>query len=414
MAGGRRADNKKRRVAIAVTLIAIVVVLVIALLTVYFVRPQLYDALRDLLSGKGDGSGNQGNDGSSQNDGSGNQGDGSGDGLTPGLSDGTLHMTVVDVGQGDCIFTVLPDGKTMLMDAGTELGKASREDDIKQVIDGFGIKAIDYLFITHSDYDHIRYLGALLAKYEFKKIYMPRVARDMSATWTKTLEAIESETYTDGDAKVPAERIYNIGAYTVEGEAWRMRCFSYSEEDYPSVKKSSAAHIKNAVSPICLLEYAGRTIVLTGDSNERNEPYLLGKGYFDDIDADVLKVAHHGSRTSTCDEFLDAVDCEYAVISYGDNDYGHPTPELMGRLDGYTDVKPDGDYDGFKYVYETAKDGNVNIYVDGDGTLRVDCEIGDGKDFSEAYASVAIVSVTGDGAHITVSGMRRRSVADAA
>ena len=75
MAGGKRADNKKRRVAIAVTLIAIVVVLVIALLTIYFVRPQLYDALRDLLSGKGDGSGNQGNDGSSQNDGSGNQGD---------------------------------------------------------------------------------------------------------------------------------------------------------------------------------------------------------------------------------------------------------------------------------------------------------------------------------------------------
>ena len=128
----------------------------------------------------------------------------------------------------------------------------------------------------------------------------------------------------------------------------------------------------------------------------------------------MLKVAHHGSRTSTCDEFLDAVDCEYAVISYGDNDYGHPTTELMGRLDGYTDVKPDGDYYGFKYIYETAKDGNVNIYVDGDGTLRVDCEISDGKDFSEAYASVAIVSVTGDGAHITVSGMRRRSVADAA
>ena len=78
MAGGRRVDNKKRRVAIAVTLIAIVVVLVIALLTIYFVRPQLFDALRDLLSGNR------------------NRG-----GLTPGLSDGTLNMTVVDVGQGD-------------------------------------------------------------------------------------------------------------------------------------------------------------------------------------------------------------------------------------------------------------------------------------------------------------------------
>ena len=150
------------------------------------------------------------------------------------------------------------------------------------------------------------------------------------------------------------------------------------------------------MTPICFLENADRTIVLTGDSNERNEEYLLERGVLN-VDADVLKVGHHGSRTSTISEFLNAVDCEYAVISYGeDNDYGHPTPELMERLEEYTDVKPDGDYNGYKYVYETAKDGNVTVYVDGNDTLRIDCGLTDDKDFTlywgEAAASAACFS----------------------
>ncbi|MDE6550455.1 MAG: MBL fold metallo-hydrolase [Clostridia bacterium] len=426
MSGRGKSSSRNRNIALTVALVAIVLILVISLLAVYFVKPEFYDSLRDKLGlGKGEEGTNVGGDDSSDiggNDGSDTGGDSGSDtggdngSVAPGLSDGTLHMTVVDVGQGDCIFMVLPDGKTMLMDAGTELGKPSHESDIMQVIDAFSVTAIDYLFITHSDYDHIRYICALLEKYEFRQIYMPKVADDMSGTWTKTVAAIDSEKYTDdGGNKVSAERKYNVGSYVIEGDAWRMRCFSYSEDDYPSVKKSSSALVKNAVSPICLLEYAGRTIVLTGDSNERNEPYLLGKGYFSNIDADVLKVAHHGSKTSTCDDFLDAVDCEYAVISYGDgNSYGHPTPELMGRLEDYKDVLPDGDYDGFKYVYETAKDGNVSIFIDGDGTLRVDCESSDDKDFTDTIATVAVMSVTGDGAHMIVFDMRKRSMADAA
>ena len=168
-----------------------------------------------------------------------------------------------------------------------------------------------------------------------------------------------------------------------------MNCHSYLEDDYPSVKESSSAEVKNAVSPVCFLEYADRTIVLTGDSNERNEEYLLERGVLDK-DADVLKVGHHGSRTSTIQEFLNAVDCEYAIVSYGeDNEYGHPTPELMSRLENYTDVRPDNDYNGYKYVYETPKDGNVSVFVDGNGTLRIDCELTDDKDFTLNWGEVA-------------------------
>ena len=87
---------------------------------------------------------------------------------------------------------------------------------------------------------------------------------------------------------------------------------------------------------------------------------------------------------------MDAVDCEYAIVSYGaDNEYGHPTPELMGRLENYRDVSPDDDYNGFKYVYETAKDGNVSVFIDGDGTLRIDGEKTDDKDFSLAWGAAA-------------------------
>ena len=304
-------------------------------------------------------------------------------------------MTVLNVGQGDCIFLQFPDGQTMVMDAGSEFGSSNTYDKLADHLDVRGIQALDYMFITHSDYDHIRYVQDILEEYEVKAIYIPRVAEDMSATWTKTIAAIKEETWTNSNGEqVLSEIFYTVGDFTIEGEDWAMSCHSYLEEDYPNVKESSSAEVKNSVSPICFLEYADRTLVLTGDSNERNEEYLVERGVLN-VDADVLKVGHHGSRTSTIQEFLDAVDCEYAIVSYGeDNEYGHPTPELMSRLQNYTDPTPDGDYNGYKYVYETAKDGNVSVYVDGNGALRIDCELTDDKDFTlnwgEAAASADI------------------------
>ena len=159
-----------------------------------------------------------------------------------------------------------------------------------------------------------------------------------------------------------------------------MKCYSFDEADYPSIKKNSSAENKNAVSPMCLLEYADRTIVLTGDSNEKSEKYLMGKGYFDDVDADVLKVGHHGSKSSTMPEFLDKVDCEYAIISCGaDNDYGHPTPEVLKRLEDYKDIVPDDDYNGFAQVYRTDEDGTVTVQIDEEGVINLIAEENDSK-----------------------------------
>ena len=363
----RRRIKKHTARKIIIAVVVILLIVAIALGIFYAVAPEEFNALKEKLFPS----------------------EPSSPGIQPTL-EGTLEMTVIDIGQGDCIFLQFPDGQTMIMDAGSEFGSTNEYDQLTAHLTLRGIDSLDYVFITHSDYDHIRYMQDIFEDYEVKNIYMPRVADDMSATWTKTVAAIEKETWTNESGEtVDSEIYYTVGDFVIQGEDWTMNCHSYLEDDYPSVKESSSAEVKNAVSPVCFLEYADRTIVLTGDSNERNEEYLLERGVLDK-DADVLKVGHHGSRTSTIQEFLNAVDCEYAVISYGeDNDYGHPTPELMSRLEDYTDVRPDNDYNGYKYVYETPKDGNVSVFVDGNGTLRIDCELTDDKDFTLNWGEVA-------------------------
>lgn len=363
----RRRIKKHTARKIIIAVVVILLIVAIALGIFYAVAPEEFNALKEKLFPS----------------------EPSSPGTRPTL-EGTLEMTVIDIGQGDCIFLQFPDGQTMIMDAGSEFGSTNEYDQLTAHLTLRGIDSLDYVFITHSDYDHIRYMQDIFEDYEVKNIYMPRVADDMSATWTKTVAAIEKETWTNESGKtVDSEIYYTVGDFVIQGEDWTMNCHSYLEDDYPSVKESSSAEVKNAVSPVCFLEYADRTIVLTGDSNERNEEYLLERGVLDK-DADVLKVGHHGSRTSSLQEFLNAVDCEYAIVSYGeDNEYGHPTPELMSRLEDYTDVRPDNDYNGYKYVYETPKDGNVSVFVDGNGTLRIDCELTDDKDFTLNWGEVA-------------------------
>ena len=372
----RRRIKKNTAVKILIAVVVIVLIVAIALGIFYAVNPEKFNELKDKLFPTHPNS----------------PGGEDGPAVQPTLV-GTLEMTVIDIGQGDCIFLQFPDGQTMVMDAGSEFGSTNTYDQLAAHLDLRGIDNLDYVFITHSDYDHIRYMQDILEEYEVKNIYMPRVADDMSKTWTKTVAAIEAETWTNEEGEqTPSSVFYTVGDFKIEGENWVMSCHSYLEEDYPNVKESSSAEIKNSVSPVCFLEYADRTLVLTGDSNERNEEYLVERGVLN-VDADVLKVGHHGSRTSTIQEFLDAVDCEYAIVSYGeDNEYGHPTPELMSRLQNYADPTPDGDYNGYKYIYETAKDGNVSVYVDGNGALRIDCELTDDKDFTLNWGEVAEAS----------------------
>ena len=359
--------SKKRKRKLLIAIVVIVLIAAIALGVLYAVRPDIFDAIVSMFVPEKP-------DETEKPD-------------VPTLPDNTtvtgdiLSVRVLDIGQGDCIYIEFPDGQNMVMDIGSEVGSPSPWNVINGVLQDEEVGQIDYLFITHGDYDHIRDAKKLLDNYEVVNIYMPLDEAQSKATWRDLLAAADEETYTDASgAEQPSVYHENVGVFAIEGEDWTMNCYTFDKEDYP---ECDGAEPINAVSPICLLEYAGRTIVLTGDSNELNEEYLLEKGYFDDVDADVLKVAHHGSRTSSTQAFLDAIDAEFAIISTSGTeeepheDYTHPDPELMERLRGYEDVEPDGDYDGFRDIYITAEVGTVTVLVGENGGLNILTESGE-------------------------------------
>ena len=363
----RRSGKKNKKLWLA--LVAVILIIAIALGVLYFVRPDVLQTVLSLIFPP----------------------------ETPQKPDNTtvtgdiLSVQILDIGQGDCIYIEFPDGQNMIMDIGSEFATTSPWDVIDGALQEDEVENIDYLFITHGDYDHIRDAKKLLDNYEVENIYMPLEKAQDSATWLNLLEAAREETYTDESGAVRTAAYHeNVGVFAISGENWVMNCYTYDLEDYP--EGNDDPERINSVSPICLLEYAGRTIVLTGDSNEMNEEYLLGKGYFGEVDADVLKVAHHGSYSSTTEAFLDAIDAEFAVISTSGTeedpheDYTHPNPGLMQRLRDYSDVTPDGDHDGFREIYITAEVGTVTVLVGENGGLNILTEsgekeyVGDGAD----------------------------------
>lgn len=374
--------SKKRKRKLLIAIVVIVLIAAIALGVLYAVRPDIFDSIVSMfVPEKPDDPGETEKPGDTEEPGGTEEPD------VPTLPDNTtvtgdiLSVRVLDIGQGDCIYIEFPDGQNMIMDIGSEVGTTSPWNVINGVLVEEEVEQIDYLFITHGDYDHIRDAKKLLDNYEVVNIYMPLDEAQDSTTWKNLLVAADEETYTDASgAEQPSVYHENVGTFAIEGENWVMNCYTFDEADYP---ECGDAEPINAVSPICLLEYAGRTIVLTGDSNELNEEYLLAKGYFDDVDADVLKVAHHGSRTSTTQAFLDAIDAEFAIISTSGTEeqphesYIHPNPELMERLRGYEDVEPDGDYDGFRDIYITAEVGTVTVLVGENGGLNILTESGE-------------------------------------
>lgn len=384
MAKSRAAKRKmKLSKGKIIFLVVVVLIIVAALVALWYFKPDVLNGIIASLTQKDDPSEQTGGIGT-----------GTGQEDNPYVTGDTLQMTVLDIGQGDCIYIAFPDGKNMMMDIGSEFGSTSPWKHANAFLQERKVKQIDYLFITHGDYDHIRDAKKLLDNYEIKSLYMPLEKAQDSNTWLDLLEAAENETYTDGNGnKVEAAYNNNVGVYTISGENWEMKCYSFDEADYPS---GTNAEKINAVSPICLLEYAERTIVLTGDANEMTEEYVLSKGYLDNIDTDILKVGHHGSKSSTTQAFLDKIDAEFAIISTSgtrekpQEKYTHPHPDLLARLDNYTDAVPDADFNGFRQVYITGSDGDITVTIGENGGINITASEAADKNYGEVQVAAVI------------------------
>ena len=346
---------KNRGVQIA--LVVIVVLIIVAVVVLYFVKPEIFASL---LKGK------------EKTNGTGHV-----------IYGASVVMTAIDVGQGDGLYIEFPTGENMFVDGGTENGKGDFFDNIQAVFTANSVTKLDYYFVTHTDYDHIKYIPQVCAAVEVERFLIPYISEEVSLStdstvrrskaWFDAYSAIKAETYTENGETKSSTITYNLGTFDLGGDTWVMHCYTYDQADYPVQNANTSAENFNCISPVCFIQYGGRTLCLTGDQNFKGEKYLSEKGYFDSYDIDVLKVAHHGSHEGTHQTyFLNKVDPEYAIISVGaENSHGHPRQALLDRLADYHDVIPDTDADGIQKVYRTDVDGNVTVTMASDGKISI-------------------------------------------
>jgi competence protein ComEC len=209
-----------------------------------------------------------------------------------------------------------------------------------------GFQKLDVVALTHAHQDHLGGLTAILDNFQVGKLW---IGREVSSAAFAQLEELARQ------KNIPVEhelRGKNFSWDGVDGEfLWPA---SPPEEVAPSAKNNDSLVLR--------LHYGDRTILLPGDAEKQVEHEIVAENARQELHADVLKVGHHGSKNSTTPEFLDAVRPVIAIISAGaDNPYGHPSPELLERLES-ANVR----------ILRTDRDGAVHILTNG-RSLEISC-----------------------------------------
>ncbi len=258
------------------------------------------------------------------------------DAFASGFSD--IRVYYIDVGQGDSEFVVLPNGQTMLIDAGTaESGSA-----VCDLISGLGYSYIDYVVATHPHADHIGGMSRVLDTFGVGALFMPNAVAT-TVTYERFLQKLIDKQINTVKAEA--------GLSIVSGGNFSAKLIAPIGSGYDDLNNYSA---------VVRIDYGSTAFLFMGDAEKEVEGELLSSAYKNMLSANVLKVGHHGSSSSSTAEFLGAVRPTYAVISSGaGNSYGHPTQKTLDSLAaaGIT-------------VFRTDTEGTIGIAGNGNEVYR--------------------------------------------
>lgn len=226
-----------------------------------------------------------------------------------------LKVAYLDVGQGDSIYIEAPNGNQLLVDGGPDGGVIEKLSEVMPLYD----RSIDVALATHPDKDHIGGLPFVLDRYKVDNVFVSGAKADTAIY--KTLEE-----------KIDASGVHEIIAR--RGMRVHLSSDVYFDILFPDTDTSQFKE-KNEASIVGRLVYKNKSFLFTGDSPIKIEQHLValnGK----ELKSDVLKLGHHGSRTSTSENYLGFVSPEYAIISAGcKNSYGHPHKEVLVLLEKF-------------------------------------------------------------------------------
>jgi len=226
---------------------------------------------------------------------------------------GVLTLAMLDIGQGDALYIEGPTGIQILVDAGPNSGAILRE--LAEVMP-LGDRTLDAAIETHPDAYHIGGFVDVLERYSVGSYISPGIVKE------NTLTAAVSKKLEEQNVPVYVAR---------QGMVVDLGGGAYLSVLYPDTDVGGWGNKANDGSIVAQLVYGQARALLTGDIGAAGEHRLLAAG---DLRSDVLKVGHHGSKTSTTDAFVAAVNPRLALVSVGaKNSYGHPTQEVLARLE---------------------------------------------------------------------------------